>query len=418
MAKAAADPIADILKNAQKKYNLTVGPMNAVIAEGTRFITTGNLAIDYAIGGGIPLGRSVEAYGPPSCGKTTTALQTAAALQKVILAGGDPSRGIGPDDRILYLDYEQAMDKTYAKALGLDTDHESFLFTQPDTLEDGANLVKEIVKTGKVRLIIFDSVAGMNPSALAEAEVGKSLPAVQAKLMKDFGVTLNTLLAHANASAIFLNHEKEVIEMGGARRPGMPAATTTPGGKALKYFASVRIQYRQIRQNKADVKDPLTQEMVSIPVSTDVRVKVQKNKVAPPYREALVRVRFGHGFDQFWTALQILLGNKKIRYESGRYFFHEIADQGFAPDWMPRLATGTNRPYIHGEANVFAAGDANPEWRDGLIALAKSVVEENVAAMESVVPIREASVEEEAESLELDAMLGDLPQAAGNRAEI
>ena len=416
MAAKAEDPIAALLKVAQKKYNLTVGPMDAV-AEGIRFITTGNLAIDFAIGGGIPLGRTIEAFGPPSCGKTTTALQTAAALQKIILAGGDEELGVKADDHILYLDYEQAMDKVYAASLGLDTDHPSFLFTQPDTLEDGANFILDAVKTGRIRLVIVDSVAAMNPSAKAEAEIGKSLPAVQAKLLKDFGMNLNSALANHGASVFFLNHEIDVMDMG-ARRPGMPAPTTTSGGKATKYFASVRIQYRMVRQNKAEATDPLTQEKIQQVVSTDVRVKVVKNKVAPPFREALVRVRFGRGFDQFWTALQILLGNKKIRYESGRYYFHEIADEGFAPDWMPRLATGTNRPYIHGEANVFAAGDANPEWRDGLIALAKSVVEENAAALETVVPLREASVEEETESLELDAMLGDLPSAAGNRVEI
>lgn len=409
------DPIADLLKTAEKKYNLSVGPMNA-IATNTQFITTGNLAIDIAMGGGIPLGRTVELFGPPSSGKTTTALQAAAELQKIIRAGGDASRGIAADDRILYMDYEQAMDKAYAAALGLDVDDPSFLFTQPDTLEDGANFALAALKTNKVRMVVFDSVAAMNPSVKAEAEIGKSLPAVQAKLMKDFGVTLNSVLAHANASVIFLNHLMEKMDMGGARRPGMPPPTTTPGGAAVKFFASVRVEYKQIRQNKGTVTDPLTNEQIDQVVSTDVKVKVVKNKVAPPFREATVRVRFGQGFDNFWTALQVLLANKKIRYETGRYFFHEIAGEGFAPEWMARLSTGTKRPYVHGEANVFKAGDADPEWRLGLISLAKGVVEDNIESLATLAPVREMTEEEAETSAELDEML--TPAGSGNRVEI
>jgi len=419
--KAKSDPIADILKTAEKKYNLTVGPMNALV-EGVKFITTGNIAIDYAIGGGIPLGRSVELYGPPSCGKTTTGLQTAAELQKVIKAGGDEARGIFPDDRILYLDYEQAMDKDYAKALGLDTDDESFLFTQPDTLEDGTNLTLELLKTGKIRLVIFDSLAAMNPSVKAEAEIGKSLPAVQAKLMKDFGLNLNPVLRHNNATVIFLNHETEVMDMGGARRPGMPPATTTSGGKATKYFASVRVQYRQIKQIKGEVPDPLTNEKIERVMSTDVRVKVEKNKVAPPFRTVSVRVRFGTGFDNYWTAMQILVANKKVMYQTGRYYFHNIAEQGFAPEWMKREDKGTQRPYIWGEKALFAAADNDPAWRLGLIRLAEDVVEESVDALSKVAPVRSegASVDEDDEEAarELDEILEDASVSAGRRVEI
>lgn len=411
------NPLADLLNAAEKRYNMTVGSMNSITAN-VSFLTTGNLAIDYAMGGGVPLGRTIELSGPPSCGKTTTALQAAAELQRKIIAGGDESLGIKADDVILYLDYEQAMDKQYASALGLDVDHESFLFTQPDTLEDGCNFTLEALKTDRVRLVIFDSVAAMNPSAKAEAEIGKSLPAVQAKLMKDFGVTLNSVLAHANASVIFINHEIEKMDMGGARRPGMPPATTTPGGTALKFFASVRVSYKQIRQIKSEVVDPVTNEKKEIPTATDVKVKVIKNKVAPPFREATVRVRFGRGFDNFWTALQVLIANKKIMYSTGFYYFHHLEAEGYAPPDMARQSTGTKRPYIRGEENVFAYGDANEDWRDGLISYAVDVVATNVEVLSKVAPIRATTPEDDNATVELDNLLNSKNVQAGNRVDI
>lgn len=418
--KPAPDPIADLLKSADKKYNLTVGPMNA-IAVATTFITTGNLALDHCIGGGIPLGRSTELFGPPSSGKSTVGLQTAARLQDVIKAGGDEARGIGPDDHILYLDYEQAMDKVYAKALGLDVDHRSFLFTQPDTLEDGCNFTLAALRTGRIRMVIFDSVAAMNPSAKADDSflIGKSLPALQAKLMKDFGVTLNAVIAHHNAAVIFLNHQMEKMSMGGPSRPGMPPATTTPGGVATKFFASVRVEFKQIRQNKGSVIDPLSNDVVQAVTSTDVRIKVVKNKVAPPFREAVVRVRFGQGFDNFWTALQVLLANKKIIHSSGMFYFHNLEAEGFAPPWMRRATAGTKRPYIKGEENVFAAGDADPDWRSGLVAYAASVVADNVEILSQVAPLRAAGPDDdEDESVALDDLLDTAASATGHRAEI
>jgi recombination protein RecA len=413
MVRAAATESAldALLKTSNKKFNLSVGGMED-IAEDVVRVSTGNIAIDAALGGGIPLGRSTELYGPPSCGKTTTALQAAVWTQNVIKGGGSTELGISKDDRMVYFDYEYAMDKEYAKALGLDVEHRSLLFTQPDTLEDGANFALKAAETGEIRFMIFDSVAAMNPSAKAEAEIGKPLPAVQAKLMKDFGVNLNSIIARNNCGVVFLNHEHEKMSMNA--RPGMPPQITTPGGVATKYFASVRVRYQRIRENRGEMTDPITNEKISVPISSDVKVKTTKNKTFSPFREATVRVRFGRGFDNFWTALQILIANKKIMYEASRYYFHNLADQGGAPEWMDRAKTGTQRPLIHGEANVFDAADEHTEWRDLLIDIAAKIVEDNSGNLDRVV----RAGEEEAEIDEdIEGALADLP-TSGNRVTI
>jgi protein RecA len=416
MARAAVDPVQALLASAAKKYDLTVGSMNNVV-EGIQFMTTGNIAIDYAMGGGVPYGRSVELFGPPSCGKTTTAIQTAVNLQKVIIAGGDKKLGVSAKDVILYLDYEHAMDKDYAKALGLDVNHPSFLFAQPDTLEDGANFTLDLLKTGRCRLVIFDAVAGMNPSVKQEADIGKSLPAVQAKLMKEFGVTLNGVLANNNASAIFLNHLIDKFDMGGSPRPGMPKPTTTPGGIAMKYFASVRVQYNQMQSQKGTVIDPLSNELVERNVSTNVMVKVIKNKVAPPFRQAVVRVRYGKGFDNFWTALQVLIANKKIIYASPYFKFHNLVEFDLIPSWMPHLKEGTKPPAVNGEKRLFKAADADPVWREKIIELAKKVVFENIEILSKVAPQGEP-VDEEDEDEEDDDIEQVGAKTAGGRVKI
>jgi recombination protein RecA len=426
MTPAKTDPLDDIFARAEKKYGLRVGTMDK-LAEGTLWLTTGNLAIDFAFGQGIPLGRSVELSGPPSCGKTTVALHTAIELQKCIKAGGDKARGIGPDDIILYLDYENAMDPDYAVALGLDIGHKSLRFAQPDTLEEGLDIAIEAIKTGRVRLVIVDSVAAMVPSAQAEAEsIGTPQVALAARLLKTAGQNLNPVLRKNNCTMIWINHETTPMAVG---KPSYgPPQTSTPGGVALKYFASVRAKFRQIKNHKGPWTDPLTGEIKEIPMMTDVRMTVLKNKVGRPFQEALLRVRFGRGFDNFWTAMQILTAHDEVSYSASnkRYYFENVADRGGAPSWMGREDKKKDgRPYIWGEKTLFAKADKHADWRQSLIDIASGIAAREADALKKVVYLREEEdvVEEFSEDMEtpqeLDDILGsEAATAAGRRVKI
>ena len=362
MPPKAKSDISAILANSRKKYDIDAGPMGRV-AEGTKSISTGSLAIDFITGvGGLPLGRSVELFGPPASSKTTTALMTAANHQKEII-----SQGL--DEYILYLDYEQAMDPEYALGLGLDTDHESFIFAQPNLFEDGANFALELIQTGKIRVVIFDSVAAMTPAALKEAEVGKVQVAPQARLMSVLMQKLNPILMNTGTLAIFINHLKEKVGMGGPAGP----VKTTPGGLSLKYYASMRIEYAPISQIKGEIKDPLTGLKRPETVASNVKVKVVKNKVAPPYKEAVVRVRFGKGFDDMFTVKNVLSANKKIYGTSGYFYFDKAPELIHADMALSK----EDKPYIHGEASLMEFADSHPEWRKQAVDLARELIAES-----------------------------------------
>jgi len=366
------DAFAALLASADKKYGFPVGTVSD-IAVPTKWISTGNMAIDYVTGGGVPLGRSIELAGKPSSGKSSAALQAAANLQKIIRSGGDSDLGITSEDKIIYFDYEQAMDPTYALALGLDVNDSSFLFAQPSSLQDGANFALQAGELGPVRMMIFDSVAAMIPDEKREKEIGSYHVGLHAKLMTDFITNMNIVAADNNIAIVMINHTKEKIGMGG--RPGV-TINTTPGGVGLKYYASCRVEFSQYKQNKASSIDPITGDKVERVTSTDVKVKTVKNKLAPPFRESIVRVRFGSGFDNFFTALVVLIAHKKIVHNGGMYYFHRLEEEGGAPDWMTRSSTGTERPYIKGLENVLAASDKDQNWSELLQLMAETLIYE------------------------------------------
>lgn len=368
------DALAKLLAGAEKKYGFPAAPMSE-IAVPTHWLTTGNMAIDWVTGGGIPLGRVTEIAGLPSSGKTTTALQAASILQDVILAGGDEDRGITEDDKILYLDYEQAMDPEYAKALGLDVDDPSFAFAQPSSLEKGANFSLALGETGLVRMIIVDSVAAMLPEAAIEGDIGAHNVGLQAKWVTNFITKMNVVAADNNIAVVLINHTKEKIGMGG--RPGAPPIRTTPGGVGAKFYASLRLEYEPRKQHKAKVYDPVLGEDIDQVIANDVQIKTIKNKLAPPYRKQEARVRYGKGFDNFHTATKVLMAHKKIMYSAGIYYFHKLEAEGGAPEWMTRAAGGTQRPYIKGEDNLYQAGQSDPHWAALLELIAEALIYED-----------------------------------------
>jgi len=365
MAKSPA--FADIVAAASKKYNTRVGALDSVVDD-IDVASSGNIAIDHIFGvGGFPLGRICELFGNPSSGKSSMAIQTAAWVQNEIRTGNPLFEG----KVVLYCDFEHALDPEYVRVLGLDVeDSETFLLMQPDNFEDGANLAYQLIKTGKVAIVIFDSVAAMVPQAIGAKEVGEATMAVRARLMSAFLQKLVSLVDETKTLALFLNHLLDDMSPGG--RPGFKK-TTTPGGKALKYYSSIRVEFTQIKQVKGKQFNALTNEEEDITDAVEVRVKVVKNKLGPPFRQAVVLVRFGKGFDEAHTARQILIGHKKIVAATGKYYyFHNLPE--LVTEDMPRAKTGTQRPFIQGDRAFYQWCDEHPEWRLKLIETARKTL--------------------------------------------
>ena len=293
--KALETAISQIEKNHGRGSIMRLGDREIVSVDA---ISTGSIALDFALGiGGVPKGRIVEIFGPESSGKTTLALHIIAEAQK---AGGEAA----------FIDAEHALEPAYARALGVDI--ENLLISQPDMGDDALAITELLVRSGAVDVVVIDSVAALVPRSEVEGEIGDASVGVVARLMSQALRKLAGSISKTNCIVIFINQLREKI----GNAYGNPE--TTPGGRALKYFSSVRIDIRRIESIKVGTEQ----------VGNKTRAKIVKNKVAPPFREAEFDIMFGEGISKYGELVDLSVRLDIIEKSGSWYTLGDLRFQG------------------------------------------------------------------------------------------
>ena len=301
--KALETAISQIEKQYGKGAVMKLGQATTMQVDA---ISTGSLGLDMALGiGGVPRGRIIEVYGPESSGKTTVALQIIAQAQK---AGGEAA----------FIDVEHALDPVYAKALGVDID--SLLVSQPDTGEQALEIMEALIRSGALDVIVLDSVAAMVTKAEIDGEMGEAHVGLQARLMSQALRKLTSVVSRSNCVAVFINQIREKIGV----MYGNPE--TTPGGRALKFYSSVRIEVRRGEpiKNGSEI------------IGNKTKCKIVKNKVAPPFKEVVFDILYGEGVSRIGEIIDYAV-EADIIEKSGAWFSYNGDRLGQGRDKVKQL---------------------------------------------------------------------------------
>ncbi len=315
--KALSRTLADIERAFGKGSIMKLGDRMGS-AEGIEVISTGSIALDSALGvGGVPKGRVVEVYGPEASGKTTLALHMVAQAQK---KGGLAA----------FIDAEHALDPEYAKKLGVDI--ENLFISQPDSGEQALEICDQLVRSGALDIIVVDSVAALVPKAEIDGEMGDSHVGLQARLMSQALRKMTGTISKTHTCVVFINQIRMKIGV----MFGSPETTT--GGNALKFYASVRLDVRSIQSIKGNTNDPLvaTKDEDSSVIGKKTKVKVVKNKVAPPLKVATFDIMYGEGISR--TGELVELGTQlEIIQKSGSWYSYKDSRLGQGAENVKKL---------------------------------------------------------------------------------